>query len=232
MAFVSKEICTKRIGPYVVETFVRYELRYWLDVRAWFADPTFTVLSETRLRCRELRRELSFAEAVRHAADEAHDGRISAMNSVHAAVRRKLLANVRETATETAWGHYRKEPLARCFLAYRKTTADQDGALVVREENDESSLATVGPIPCGERAQIGLWIKKHTDRLPIEPLERPHVQSEAPTILHLDGSVTLWSVYMQTWVRAFSFDDEVLASLRADERSLVVGHLQSEHRPA
>jgi len=45
------------------------------------------------------------------------------------------------------------------------------------------------------------------------------------TVCHKDGTVTLWDVYVQNWVRGSTVSDRVLASLGADERRRVLAHL-------
>lgn len=44
------------------------------------------------------------------------------------------------------------------------------------------------------------------------------------TTYHKDGTVTLWDVYTQGWVRSGEFSNEVLASLPDDERQRVIRH--------
>lgn len=43
--------------------------------------------------------------------------------------------------------------------------------------------------------------------------------------LHRDGSVTLWQVYQQQWVRTARPSDETLASLGWETRDRVLRHL-------
>lgn len=49
------------------------------------------------------------------------------------------------------------------------------------------------------------------------------------TTYHRDGSVTLWDVYQQQWVRSSAFSDEVYASLGAGERARVLRHTARGH---
>lgn len=42
---------------------------------------------------------------------------------------------------------------------------------------------------------------------------------------HRDGSVTLWSVHMQQWIRTRRPSDEALASLSSDARGRVLRHI-------
>ena len=44
------------------------------------------------------------------------------------------------------------------------------------------------------------------------------------TRYHRDGSVTVWDVYQQQWVRTTRPEDRVLASLSTDERERVMAH--------
>ena len=44
------------------------------------------------------------------------------------------------------------------------------------------------------------------------------------TTYHRDGSVTLWDVYRQQWMRYSAVPDSVLASLCASERWKVMAH--------
>lgn len=45
------------------------------------------------------------------------------------------------------------------------------------------------------------------------------------TTYHRDGSVTVWSVYQQQWIRTSDPSDETLASLRPVERERVERHV-------
>lgn len=44
------------------------------------------------------------------------------------------------------------------------------------------------------------------------------------TTYHRDGTVTLWDVYRQQWIRTGQPRDEVLASLGHEERERVIRH--------
>lgn len=44
------------------------------------------------------------------------------------------------------------------------------------------------------------------------------------TTYHKDGSVTLWNVFTQQWLRTRRPSDEVLASLPKEERRRVMRH--------
>jgi hypothetical protein len=46
------------------------------------------------------------------------------------------------------------------------------------------------------------------------------------TKYHTDGSVTVWNVYHQTWLRCqpSALSDRVLASLSSEERAKVLAH--------
>lgn len=48
------------------------------------------------------------------------------------------------------------------------------------------------------------------------------------TKFHTDGTVTLWDVYAQQWVRDRWFGDAVLSSLSRDERQDVIRHCRIE----
>ena len=50
------------------------------------------------------------------------------------------------------------------------------------------------------------------------------------TRFHLDGTVTIWDVYRQRWMRTDEPSDEVLASLSSDERKRVLEHCQENDR--
>ena len=43
---------------------------------------------------------------------------------------------------------------------------------------------------------------------------------------HRDGSVTLWDVYLQNWVRTSRPSDQVYASLSTEERARVTRHVE------
>ena len=47
---------------------------------------------------------------------------------------------------------------------------------------------------------------------------------------HRDGSVTIWDVYAQQWVRTFSPGDAQLASLDPAARARVMRHLERVQR--
>lgn len=51
-------------------------------------------------------------------------------------------------------------------------------------------------------------------------------RSDYATKFHRDGTVTVWDVYEQTWVRTHvsRVSDQVLASLSSDERARILGH--------
>jgi hypothetical protein len=44
------------------------------------------------------------------------------------------------------------------------------------------------------------------------------------TTYHRDGSVTVWDVYTQAWLRTSRPSDRVLASLSQEERRRVLAH--------
>lgn len=44
------------------------------------------------------------------------------------------------------------------------------------------------------------------------------------TTYHRDGSVTVWDVYRQGWLRTESPSDDVLASLSPEEREKIIAH--------
>lgn len=44
------------------------------------------------------------------------------------------------------------------------------------------------------------------------------------TTFHRDGSVTIWNVYTQQWMRTRAPGDRVLASLEPRERARVIRH--------
>jgi hypothetical protein len=44
------------------------------------------------------------------------------------------------------------------------------------------------------------------------------------TTYHRDGTVTLWDVYTQQWVRGNNWDDETLATLSSKERARIIKH--------
>ena len=46
------------------------------------------------------------------------------------------------------------------------------------------------------------------------------------TTYHRDGTVTIWDVYQQSWVRGFQLRDELLASLNDGERDRVLRHTE------
>jgi len=43
--------------------------------------------------------------------------------------------------------------------------------------------------------------------------------------LHRDGTVTIWNIYAQEWVRTEAPSDQILASLSRDERDKIEAHL-------
>jgi hypothetical protein len=49
-------------------------------------------------------------------------------------------------------------------------------------------------------------------------------RSAYATRFHRDGSVTVWSVYSQQWLRTSHPSHEVLASLDTSERARVIRH--------
>jgi hypothetical protein len=49
--------------------------------------------------------------------------------------------------------------------------------------------------------------------------------TQLDTTYHRDGSVTLWDVYSQQWVRTDAPSDEVYASLSASERARIMRHI-------
>ena len=48
------------------------------------------------------------------------------------------------------------------------------------------------------------------------------------TTYHRDGSVTVWDVYSQQWIRTKRPSDQVLASLDNKERQRVINHCKIE----
>ncbi len=47
----------------------------------------------------------------------------------------------------------------------------------------------------------------------------------ARATIHRDGSITVWSVYRQRWVRTSHPSDELLASMPTSERERILRHL-------
>jgi len=237
---------TVRIGPYLVITSAVWEPArpdqrhsrkgsYRIACRALLCDRTFTVQAETDIECVQHVDESGFAEAalaeVARLIKRDHDLKLQpfAESRVHNRIFEVLLAQGRRDATAEAFRRYMGgNPCLQLWLAYRETTATEDGALrvVAEGENDGWPLANAMCIPPAEVTRIAAWIDENTRRIPILPVERPHEQSEAPTTLHRDGSVTLWNVYTSSWLRTTRPEDSVLASLRTDERELVMEHLK------
>lgn len=48
------------------------------------------------------------------------------------------------------------------------------------------------------------------------------------TTFHRDGTVTIWDVYSQSWVRTRNPSVQLLASLGGDERGRVLAHCDPE----
>ena len=46
------------------------------------------------------------------------------------------------------------------------------------------------------------------------------------TRYHRDGSVTLWHVYSQTWVRTATVSDQTLATLGQEDRERILRHIR------
>lgn len=44
--------------------------------------------------------------------------------------------------------------------------------------------------------------------------------------LHRDGTITMWSVYEQRWVRTRNVSDRELAAMSSEERARVVRHME------
>lgn len=54
----------------------------------------------------------------------------------------------------------------------------------------------------------------------------------ARATLHRDGSLTVWSVYRQQWVRTSRPSDELLASMTTSERERILRHLERHAQEA